>query len=229
MSQDQQQIQKILITEIFHSIQGEGTAVGIPFIFVRLTGCNLRCRYCDTSYAFKGGTLFSIAEIITKIRSYNCSQVLLTGGEPLMQRPTKELCKRLFAEGFLVSIETHGEAEIKDVSPFARIIMDIKTPGSGMCRMGFEKNLRHLKASDEIKFVITSRSDYDWAAQLIREHKLPTANILLSAANRASKMPGDFEGVELKWLAEKIITDGLPVRLQTQLHKWIWGPDQKGV
>lgn len=220
---------QLLVTEIFHSIQGEGSHVGIPYTFVRLTGCNLRCSYCDTAYAFKGGSLMSIEEITKRIAEIGCKEILLTGGEPLMQRPSAELCRRLVSEGCRVSIETHGEADISRVVGGARIIMDIKTPGSGMCRMGFEKNLRLLKPDDEIKFVITSKQDYEWAARLVRSGKLPTRTVLFSAANRAKGMPGNFEGVEVKWLAEKILSDRLDVRLQIQLHKLIWGPDQTGV
>lgn len=220
---------KLLITEIFHSIQGEGSHVGIPYTFIRLTGCNLRCSYCDTAYAFKGGSLMSIDEVTRKIAEIGCKQILLTGGEPLMQRPSAELCRRLVAEGCRVSIETHGEADISGVAGIARIIMDIKTPGSGMCRMGFEKNLRLLRPDDEIKFVITSRQDYEWAARIVRSGTLPPRTVLFSAANRANGMPGQFEGVEISWLAERILSDRLPVRLQIQLHKLIWGPDRKGV
>ncbi|NDD92254.1 radical SAM protein, partial [bacterium] len=146
----------LVVSEIFHSIQGEGTHAGLPYVFVRLTGCNLRCTYCDTSYAFHGGSKHTVEDVVEKVRSYRCKNVLLTGGEPLMQRHSKALCRALFHEGFEVSIETHGDAPIEAVTPFARIIMDIKTPSSGMCREGFRRNLPFLKTNDEIKFVIAS-------------------------------------------------------------------------
>jgi 7-carboxy-7-deazaguanine synthase len=224
---------RFLVSEIFHSIQGEGTLTGVPFVFVRLSGCNLRCTYCDTSYAFKGGTFFSLQELIAKIESYRCKQVLLTGGEPLMQRGTPELTQRLAELGFLVSIETHGEADISQVTPFARIILDIKTPGSKMQRGGYKKNLPLLKPTDEVKFVITSSEDYAWARDLIRQETWPTPHLLLSLANAAKNSPGAFQGptdsIDLKWLAEKILADALNVRLQVQLHKLIWGAEQRGV
>ena len=227
--QSSPRIQDLLITEIFHSIQGEGTHTGLPYTFVRLTGCNLRCSYCDTTYSFKGGVKKSIPEIIKNIDSFGCKNVLLTGGEPLLQRPTPQLCKELVAMGYQVSIETHGEVSIEAVSPFARIIMDIKTPSSGMCREQFRKNVRFLKANDEIKFVIASESDYDWAKGIIATVNFPTPHLLFSPAERAANSPGKFSGIALKVLAEKILADQLPVRLQTQLHKRIWGSDQRGV
>ncbi|MEO5968425.1 MAG: radical SAM protein [Bdellovibrionia bacterium] len=211
----------LLITEIFHSLQGETSLSGIPFAFIRLTGCNLRCTYCDTSYAFKGGKRLRISEIIETIRPYQVQHALLTGGEPLLQRQTPELLEALVKENYKVSIETHGEVSIERVTENARIIMDIKTPSSGMCRGGFEKNFKYLKPTDEVKFVIASVEDYDWAKQWIA--KIPTQEILFSAANPAPETPGSFPGVESKWLAEKILADKLPVRLQIQLHKVLWG------
>jgi 7-carboxy-7-deazaguanine synthase len=211
----------LLITEIFHSLQGETSLSGIPFAFIRLTGCNLRCTYCDTSYSFKGGKRLRISEIIETIRPYQVQHVLLTGGEPLLQRQTPALLDALNSEKYKVSIETHGEVSIQQVAGQARIIMDIKTPSSGMCRGGFEKNFKYLKPSDEVKFVIASTEDYTWAKQWIS--KIPTQEILFSAANPAPETPGTFPGVGSTWLAEKILTDRLPVRLQVQLHKVLWG------
>src|SRR4051794_2279852 len=142
----------LLITEIFHSLQGETSLSGVPFAFIRLTGCNLRCAYCDSSYSFKGGRKMRIVDVLDTIRPYQVRHVLLTGGEPLLQRQTPELLQALRAEDYRVSIETHGEVSIEKVAPHARIIMDIKTPSSGMNRGGFEKNLRFLKKSqDEVK------------------------------------------------------------------------------
>jgi 7-carboxy-7-deazaguanine synthase len=219
----------LLVTEIFHSIQGETSQSGLPFIFVRLTGCNLRCTYCDSSYAFHGGTRMRISEIIEKIKTYQTKNVLITGGEPMMQRNTSALIDELNDLNYKVSIETHGEASIEPVAQKARIVMDIKTPSSGMCRGEFKNNLKYLKPSDEIKFVIASKDDYEWAKQNLSDSIFPTREVLFSPANRAKDMPGAFEGVTPTWLAEKILEDQLPVRLQLQLHKVIWGSDAHGV
>ena len=167
--------------------------------------------------------------ILERIRARRVEHVLLTGGEPLLQRGTLPLIERLNQEGYRVSIETHGEVSIEAASQGARIIMDIKTPGSGMCRMGFKKNLPFLKPSDEIKFVITSRKDYDWAKAIILEGALPTNEILLSPAVPAKGSPGTFEGVSARDLADWILQDQLKVRFQLQLHKVLWGADTKGV
>jgi len=219
----------LLVTEIFHSLQGETSLSGVPFAFIRLTGCNLRCRYCDSAYAFKGGAKMSIAEILERIRPFEVKHVLLTGGEPLLQRQTPSLAHALIDTGYRVSIETHGEVPITDVSEIARIILDIKTPSSGMCRGGFRANLPHLKKTDEVKFVIASEDDYSWARELIRNGTIPTDEILLSPAVPARGMPGNFPGVTATWLAERILEDRLPARLQIQLHKFLWGADRKGV
>jgi 7-carboxy-7-deazaguanine synthase len=219
----------LLVTEIFHSLQGETSLVGKPFVFVRLTGCNLRCTYCDSAYAFKGGTKYSIPEILEKIATFQTKHVLLTGGEPLLQRPVPELIQRLNEKGYLVSIETHGEVSIEHVAPHARIIMDVKTPASQMNRGGWRKNLPHLKAQDEVKFVIASEADYAWARGLVLETKFPTEEILFSPVMRTAGSPGEFPGVDPMWLAERILEDRLPVRMQVQLHKILWGNDRRGV
>jgi 7-carboxy-7-deazaguanine synthase len=211
----------LLVTEIFHSLQGETSLSGFPFAFIRMTGCNLRCTYCDTSYSFKGGQRLRISEVLEKIRPYQVRHVLLTGGEPLLQRNVPALLDELIREKYQVSVETHGEVSIAEVSKKARIIMDLKTPSSGMCRGGFERNLPFLKPSDEVKFVIASKEDYVWARGLIP--KIPTQEILFSAANPAPGAPGTFPGVETRWLAERILEDRLQVRLQVQLHKVLWG------
>jgi 7-carboxy-7-deazaguanine synthase len=219
----------LLVTEIFHSLQGETSLSGIPFAFIRLTGCNLRCRYCDSAYAFKGGRRMSIDEILDEIRPYRVRHVLLTGGEPLLQRRTPELARRLADAGYSVSIETHGEVSIAPIAGLARVVMDLKTPSSGMCRGGFEANLPRLRAEDEIKFVIASPEDYAWARDWVRSGRLPTRELLMSPAVPARAMPGAFPGVEPRWLAERILEDRLPVRMQLQLHKQIWGADRTGV
>jgi len=219
----------LLITEIFHSLQGETSLVGVPFVFVRLTGCNLRCTYCDSAYAFKGGTKHSIDEIVEKIRAFETKHVLLTGGEPLLQRPVPVLVARLKREGFSVSIETHGEVSIEKVAAHARIIMDVKTPTSKMNRGNWRKNLPLLKPDDEVKFVIASENDYAWARGIVRETAFPTREILFSPVMRTSGSPGEFPGVDPTWLAERILEDRLPVRMQLQLHKILWGNDRRGV
>jgi 7-carboxy-7-deazaguanine synthase len=219
----------LLVTEIFHSLQGETSLVGVPFVFVRLTGCNLRCTYCDSAYAFKGGTRNTIPEVLSKIASFQTKHVLLTGGEPLLQRPVPELIERLNREGYSVSIETHGEVSIEAVAKNARIIMDVKTPSSKMSRGNWRKNLPFLKVDDEVKFVIASKTDYAWARSLIRETKFPTREILLSPVMQTAGSPGEYPGVDPTWLAERILEDRLPVRMQVQLHKILWGNDRRGV
>lgn len=219
----------LLVTEIFHSLQGETSMAGIPFAFVRLTGCNLRCTYCDSTYAFKGGQRMRISEIMDVIRPYGVKHVLLTGGEPLLQRQTPELSRTLAEAGYQVSVETHGEVSIAPVAESARIIMDVKTPSSGMCRQGFRKNIPLLKAKDEVKFVIASREDYLWAKEILREIPFPVNEILFSPVMRTQGAPGNYPGVEPQWLAERILEDRLPVRMQIQLHKILWGADRRGV
>ncbi len=221
----------LLITEIFYSLQGETSLIGVPFVFIRLTGCNLRCTYCDSVYSYKGGHRLSLEEVLAEVKRYRVQHVLLTGGEPLLQRNTLQVIGLLQKEGYTVSIETHGEAPIEAASRMgARIVMDIKTPGSKENRGGFEKNLPHLKSGDEIKFVITSRTDYLWAKDLVMSGKLPQGiEVLFSPAMKAENAPGTYEGIDPRTLADLIVQDQLPVRFQWQLHKLLWGADTKGV
>jgi 7-carboxy-7-deazaguanine synthase len=221
--------QPLLVTEIFHSLQGETSLSGERFAFIRLTGCNLRCTYCDSAYAFKGGTKMSIDEILGKIEPWNVRHVLLTGGEPLLQRPIVDLLDRLNQKNYITSIETHGEHPIDRVAGKARIILDIKTPSSGMQRGGYRTNAPLLGPRDEVKFVIASREDYFWARDLVRSQNWRAGTILFSAAVPAQGAPGSILPVEAKWLAEKILEDQLPVRLQIQLHKLLWGANRTGV
>lgn len=216
----------LLITEIFHSLQGETSLSGLRFAFIRLTGCNLRCGYCDSTYSFKGGRKMSVAAILAEIEPYGVKHVLITGGEPLLQRNTPALVQSLNEAGYQVSIETHGEVAVAPLAGKARLIMDIKTPGSKMCRGGFEKNLPFLGSNDEIKFVITSRSDYEWARNVIQTQLvgLPVREILLSPVIGSAGCDYDYQ-----WLAEQILQDRLLVRLQLQLHKLIWGAEVTGV
>ena len=219
----------LLITEIFHSLQGETSLSGIPFAFIRLTGCNLRCIYCDSSYSFKGGEKKTIGEILKTIEPFQVKNVLITGGEPLLQRQTPALVDALVQNSYSVSIETHGEVSIEKVANNARIIMDIKTPSSKMSRGGFKENIKFLKPTDEIKFVVASKDDYTWAKTILSEVQFPTSEILFSPAVAAINSPGTFDSISPRWLADKILEDHLPVRFQLQLHKQLWGADSRGV
>lgn len=221
---------ELLITEIFHSLQGESTLAGLPFAFIRLTGCNLRCTYCDTAYAFKGGEKRTIAQILAQIRPWGTKHVLLTGGEPLLQRNTSKLLDALTAEGYEVSIETHGEVPVDRFAGRARLILDVKTPASGMQRGGYVKNLPLLGPRDEIKFVIASQADYFWARDFLAREKIPpVAAVLFSPVMRSPDAPGKYEGVEPRWLAEQMLADRVPARMQVQLHKLLWGTASRGV
>jgi 7-carboxy-7-deazaguanine synthase len=208
------------VTEIFFSIQGESSHAGRPCAFVRLTGCNLRCRWCDSEYTFTGGEKMSIDEIVGKIKSYGTKLVEVTGGEPLAQAESLDLIKRLCDEGFELLIETSGSIDIAPVDRRATIILDIKCPGSGEAEKNRWENLQHLKPKDEIKFVIADRADYDWARRVIEERNLKRWTVLLSPV---------WGEMDLRSLAEWMLADGLPARLQTQLHKHIWGPEARGV
>lgn len=219
----------LLITEIFYSLQGETSLIGVPFVFIRLTGCNLRCTYCDSVYSFKGGKKMSEDDVLIEVKKYRVKHVLMTGGEPLLQRNTLALIDRLNTEGYSVSVETHGEISIEEAAKRARIIMDIKTPGSAMSRGGYVTNFKFLKPTDEVKFVITSMDDYDWARDIVLSGTIPTGEILFSPAMAAANSPGVIEGMEPRMLADLIVRDQLPVRFQWQLHKLLWGADTKGV
>lgn len=208
------------VTEIFHSIQGESSHAGRPCVFVRLTGCNLRCRWCDSEYTFTGGEKMSIEEVLAQVRSYGCELVEITGGEPLAQAETFDLVTRLCDDGFEVLIETSGSIDIAPVDRRATIILDIKCPGSGEMEKNRWENLAHLKPRDEIKFVIADRADYEWARKIIEEKRLDRWTVLLSPV---------WGEMEMKSLAEWMLADRLPARFQTQLHKHIWGADVRGV
>ena len=208
------------VTEIFHSIQGESSHAGRPCAFVRLTGCNLRCRWCDSEYTFTGGEKMSIDAIVDQVKGYGCNLVEITGGEPLAQSESLEMIQRFCDEGFEVLIETSGSIDIAPVDRRATIILDIKCPGSGEMEKNRWENLQHLKPRDEIKFVIADRADYDWARKIIDERNLNRWTVLLSPV---------WGEMDLKSLAEWMLADSLPARLQTQLHKHIWGAEARGV
>ena len=209
------------ITEIFKSIQGESSYAGLPCVFVRLTGCNLRCTWCDTEYAFYGGRDMAIEDILAQIKATGVRLVEITGGEPLLQEEVYPLMRALLDEGHTVMLETGGSLPLDRVPEGVVKIVDLKAPGSGEEARNRWDNLQQLKAGDEIKIVLKDRTDYEWAREAIANRRLAdTAPVLLSPV---------FETLDLKQLAEWILQDGLPVRLQTQLHKHIWGKDAIGV
>lgn len=209
------------VNEIFYSIQGESSKAGLPCVFVRLTYCNLRCSYCDTEYAFYEGKDFSIDEIITEIKKYNCNLVEITGGEPLFQKESIELMKGLCNLGYEIMLETGGSLSIADVDERVKIIMDLKTPSSKMMKKNLYENIKFLKPTDEIKFVIGSREDYDWTKQKIEEYGLSNKFVLLLSCV--------FGKIEPLTLVNWVLQDKLNIRFQLQLHKFIWEPTTRGV
>ncbi|UCD75655.1 MAG: radical SAM protein [Phycisphaerales bacterium] len=221
------------ITEIFHSIQGESTWAGRPCVFVRLTGCHLRCRYCDTEYAFTEGSRRSVGEVVEEVCGHPTKLVMITGGEPLLQESVHELTRRLCDLGKTVIIETSGACDISACDQRAIRIVDLKTPGSGEEQRNDWVNVDRLTPRDEVKFVITDRADYEWAVATIQEHDLTRrcGSVLMSPAHEQGEgvqVPG-CEGLAPRRLAEWILADGLDVRLQLQIHKFIWDPQKRGV
>src|SRR5581483_8245097 len=209
------------INEVFKSIQGESSYAGLPCVFIRTTSCNLRCRWCDTAYAFHEGVERSVESLLQEVRRFGCRCVELTGGEPLLQEEIYPLMTTLLHEGHLVLIEPSGSVPVDRVDPRAVLIMDIKCPGSGMSQTVHWENLRRLKARDEIKFVIANRADYDWAKEVLVKHALLDGRTVLFSPV--------FAELEPRQLAEWILEDHLPVRFQLQLHKYIWDPEMRGV
>ncbi|NCS88421.1 MAG: radical SAM protein [Ignavibacteria bacterium] len=211
----------IKVNEIYFSIQGESSKAGLPCVFVRLTYCNLRCSYCDTEYAFFEGKYLSIEEIVSEVKKYNCQLVEITGGEPLVQNESLLLMKSLADDGFEVMIETGGSLPIKEIDPRVMIIMDLKCPSSGMLKKNLYENIDCLKPTDEVKFVLGSKEDYDWAKQTIGNYRLTEKSAVLF-----SVVFGKLEPVKVvNWILE----DNLSVRFQLQMHKFIWEPAAKGV
>ncbi|MBL8511520.1 MAG: 7-carboxy-7-deazaguanine synthase QueE [Betaproteobacteria bacterium] len=203
------------INEIFFSLQGESSRVGLPTVFVRLTGCPLRCGYCDTAYAFHDGKTHAISDVLAEVAKYPTRTVCVTGGEPLAQRNCLSLLTRLCDAGYSVSLETSGALDIAEVDPRVSRIVDIKTPGSGEAGKNRWENLAHLRPADEIKFVITSEADYQWSVETLRAHRLAErCPVLFSPA---------YGEITPTQLAEWILRDHLPVRMQVQLHKLLWG------
>jgi len=205
------------ITEIFHSLQGEALQAGLPTVFIRLTGCPLRCTYCDSEYAFYGGEWMHFDDILSEIRRHETPYVCVTGGEPLAQKRCAELLVRLCDEGFEVSLETSGAVDIGLADRRVSRVMDLKTPASGEESKNLWSNLGELTPNDQVKFVICSRNDYEWARQQLRERTLDNhCDVLFSPA---------WGLVEPKELAEWILEDHLPARFQLQLHKLLWGDE----
>ena len=208
---------RLKLTEIFLSLQGEAREVGWPTVFVRLTGCPLRCQYCDTTYAFHGGQWWEFDAILAKVAAFGVRHVCVTGGEPLAQKPCLDLLTRLCDAGYRVSLETSGAIDVGAVDPRVSRVVDIKTPGSGEVARNLWSNLGVLTVHDQVKFVLCSREDFDWAKQILTQHRLPeTCDVLFSPSHGQ---------VAARDLAEWIIEDKLPVRFQMQLHKLLWGEE----
>lgn len=224
------------VNEVFHSIQGESSYAGMPCVFVRLAGCHLRCAYCDTEYAFKEGRSVAIDDLVEQVLGYGCGLVEITGGEPLLQARVFDLMRRLCDAGVKVLVETSGACDIDGGGACdERVvrIMDLKTPGSGEHRRNDLANIGRLRAHDEVKFVICDRADYEWSRAIIREHALDEKvhAVLMSAVfeqPRGLEIVG-HKGLPMRELAAWILEDRLPVRMQTQLHKFIWEPQTRGV
>jgi 7-carboxy-7-deazaguanine synthase len=210
------------INEIYHSIQGESTYAGRPCIFVRLTGCNLRCTYCDTEYAFYDGKEMSADDVINEVEKYNCKLVEITGGEPLVQmNECLNLMKELCDMNYEVMIETGGSLSTKEIDKRVKVIMDLKCPSSGMMDRNLYENINHLKKTDELKFVIGTKEDYDWSKEIVNKYNLSNKCFVLFACV--------FDKLEPLSLVNWILEDKLDVRFQLQMHKYIWQPETKGV
>lgn len=206
------------VTEIFHSLQGESTRVGLPTVFVRLTGCPLRCVWCDTEYAFGGGEPMTVAEILARVAAFGCRTVCVTGGEPLAQKACHDLLAALCDADYSVSLETGGTLDIAAVDPRVSRIVDLKAPDSGECAKIRWENLALLTPRDELKLVLASEGDYAWAKEQLREHRLDALCPVLFSPVQGSLAPAQ--------LAEWILRDGLPVRFQLQMHKMLWGSER---
>ena len=205
---------RLRITEIFYSLQGESSFVGLPTVFIRLTGCPLRCGYCDTAYAFTGGEWMQLTDILQQVKQYNATTVCVTGGEPLAQRGCGDLLRQLCDAGYQVSLETSGSIDISQVDPRVSRIMDIKTPGSGEESKNKYENIQYLTQKDEVKFVLCNREDYDWSKDIIKQYQLlDKSQVLFSPVH---------DGVPPTDLADWVISDRLNVRFQFQLHKFLW-------
>ncbi len=215
------------ITEIFHSVQGESTWAGLPCTFVRLTGCPLRCTWCDTEYAFHRGTKMTFGQILNAVHGHSANLVEVTGGEPLAHPGAFPLVEMLLEDGYTVLVETSGAFDVAPLDPRAHKIMDLKCPGSGESARNLWQNLDHLTERDEVKFVVKDRTDYEWTRDTIRERGLDAR--VDDGSLRALLVSPVWGEIDLAALAGWILEDGLPVRFQVQVHKLIWGADAKGV
>ena len=211
------------VNEIFYSIQGESTFAGFPCIFIRLTGCNLRCRYCDTTYAYEEGNDIPIESILTTVKKFSCNLIEVTGGEPLIQDETPDLISALLDKGYTVLLETNGSQDISTVDTRCIRIVDIKCPSSGMENRNYWKNLDYITLNDQLKFVIAHRQDYLYAKKVLDSPAIKGRKELLVNFSPV------FNKIDLKTMAKWILEDNLTVRLQIQLHKYIWGEHEKGV
>ncbi len=210
-------VSRLRITEIFHSLQGETRTVGLPTVFVRLTGCPLRCQYCDTAYAFTGGHYMELDDILAQVDDYDPRFVTVTGGEPLAQKPCLELLSALCDRGYEVSLETSGAMDVSGVDPRVVKVLDLKTPGSMEMARNRMENLPLLGDRDQVKFVICDRRDYDWARMTMEQHRIDSrCEVLFSPSH---------EQLSGKQLAEWILADNLPVRMQVQIHKYLWNDE----
>jgi 7-carboxy-7-deazaguanine synthase len=207
------------VSEIFRSIQGEGPYIGRPMGFVRLAGCNLRCKWCDTKYAWEGGEEMEVAEVLHRVHMMNVGCVSITGGEPLLQRECMSLIYRLLDEGYMVLLETNGTQPLEDLPTEENLVisMDIKTPSSGFAGSSRLENIEYLHGNDYVKFVIADETDYNYAVRIMEEREIPVEVIFQPAW-----------GTDIKWLAERVLEDGIDVRVLPQLHRIIWG-DARGV
>ncbi|MEO0575285.1 MAG: 7-carboxy-7-deazaguanine synthase QueE [Pseudomonadota bacterium] len=208
---------RLRITEIFRSLQGEALSAGVPTVFVRLTGCPLRCQYCDTAYAFAGGQLHSIESVMNRVTDFDTAHVCVTGGEPLAQPAALHLMTQLCDAGLNVSIETSGALDVSQVDTRVSKVLDLKTPGSGEVTRNLYSNVDHLLAHDQVKFVICDRADFDWAVDVTKRYALTDrCTVWLSPSH---------EQLETRELADWLLESGMPLRLQVQLHKYIWGDE----
>ena len=215
MSEQAVKAERLRINEIFHSLQGEADCVGFPTVFVRLTGCPLRCRYCDTEYAFHSGEWLDLEAILAKVREFSAAHVCVTGGEPLAQPNCLKLLERLCDAGFSVSLETSGALDVSAVDSRVSRVIDVKTPDSNEASRNRIENFAHLTIRDQLKFVICSRADYDWSKDFLRTHGLTDRCRILFSPSYTEQSP--------TMLADWILADRLPVRFQMQLHKILWG------
>jgi 7-carboxy-7-deazaguanine synthase len=212
----------VVVKELYLSIQGESTHAGLPCSFVRLTGCHLRCRWCDSVFAFRGGTRMSVVDVVARVKALGAPRVELTGGEPLLQPGAYPLMDALLEAGLTVLLETSGAIDVRLVPPAVHKIVDLKCPSSGECERNDYRNLDSMNGNDELKFVIGTREDYEWARRLVRERRLETKSFALLFSTV-------FGELHPRTLVEWVLEDGLPVRVQLQMHKYLWDPAARGV